>query len=373
MTELPKSVREQLARGPLPTQHPDADLLTAYGENSLSGTERQSVMEHLAMCEECREVVFLALPEGDSAQEAVSPAPVRKVRWMAWASAAAAVVVVGSAVVVFKPGKSPAPPEPVSIAQKEAPAQPNVEVPREAAKPQVPSDASRPAKTRTSDQVAGVKPTPSPVPSIAIPTREEPAIAEQKKDDAVAARDLAKNEVGQNSAAGVVAGKIASSGPASTVNANVTNVYTASNTAPPAATPKAKAEMARKAAVPATAYGYDARLAQTVQGRAHWRISNDGILERSYVADSWEPVLTNTGVRFRVLSVIGDLLWAGGDHGSLFVSRNSGQSWDPVKLDSTADVISIHFDDEMNGTVRTSDSKTWKTSDGGTHWTVVAY
>jgi hypothetical protein len=73
MTEVPKIVYDRLraarledalpggtAPGPA---HPDADLLTAFAEQALSATERDGVLEHLAVCGHCREVVTLALPD----------------------------------------------------------------------------------------------------------------------------------------------------------------------------------------------------------------------------------------------------------------------------------------------------------------------
>ena len=41
-------------------QHPEADLLAGFAENSLTQHERESVLSHLAMCARCRQVVFLA-------------------------------------------------------------------------------------------------------------------------------------------------------------------------------------------------------------------------------------------------------------------------------------------------------------------------
>jgi photosystem II stability/assembly factor-like uncharacterized protein len=79
-------------------------------------------------------------------------------------------------------------------------------------------------------------------------------------------------------------------------------------------------------------------------------------------------VLVGADVTFRVISVVGNVVWAGGNHGALYVSRNGGVDWAPVKFDSTADVVSIHFDDEVNGKIQTSDGKMWKTADGGNSW-----
>jgi hypothetical protein len=96
MQEVPKIVRARLQRA-APTAsevHPDADLLTAFVEQSLASQERDHVLEHLARCSECREVVVLALP----ATEAVALArPVRPARigWLSWPALRWGVVAAG--------------------------------------------------------------------------------------------------------------------------------------------------------------------------------------------------------------------------------------------------------------------------------------
>src|SRR5664279_3573921 len=39
--------------------HPDAERLNAFAEQALVGWERERMLEHLAVCSRCREVVFL--------------------------------------------------------------------------------------------------------------------------------------------------------------------------------------------------------------------------------------------------------------------------------------------------------------------------
>jgi hypothetical protein len=79
MQQIPKIVRERL-RASSVSHHPDADVLTAFSERSLADLERGVVLEHLARCSECRDVVALSLPEIEVA------APVVQVRsgWMTW-------------------------------------------------------------------------------------------------------------------------------------------------------------------------------------------------------------------------------------------------------------------------------------------------
>jgi hypothetical protein len=125
MTEVPKIVYDRL-RAALPEPaHPDADLLAAFAELTLSTTERDRVLEHLALCGECREVVALALPAADMAppqtapqaadeagvgatvSRAGAPTPHRlSFAWptLRWAALAAGVVV-AAAVLLVHPGK----------------------------------------------------------------------------------------------------------------------------------------------------------------------------------------------------------------------------------------------------------------------------
>jgi Photosynthesis system II assembly factor YCF48/Putative zinc-finger len=102
MTDVPKFVLERLRKGEV-TAHPEADVLAAFAEKSLSEREQTSVLAHLATCSDCREVLALAA----EAEPEVSATEVRRdvpatswVRWpvLRWGAAAACVVIVGAAV-----------------------------------------------------------------------------------------------------------------------------------------------------------------------------------------------------------------------------------------------------------------------------------
>ncbi len=62
MQNVPKIVRERLRAVTPAVNHPDADALTAFAEHSLPELERDVVLEHLARCGDCRDIVALALP-----------------------------------------------------------------------------------------------------------------------------------------------------------------------------------------------------------------------------------------------------------------------------------------------------------------------
>src|SRR6201981_2260006 len=71
MTDVPKIVLGRLRRTSDPGNHPDPDLLTAFAEQALVKRERLDVLEHLAQCSKCREIVSLGQPEKIEPQTAL--------------------------------------------------------------------------------------------------------------------------------------------------------------------------------------------------------------------------------------------------------------------------------------------------------------
>ena len=62
MEPLPKIARERLQANPV-SDHPDADLLTAFAEQALPERERSQVADHLSRCLDCRQTLVLASPQ----------------------------------------------------------------------------------------------------------------------------------------------------------------------------------------------------------------------------------------------------------------------------------------------------------------------
>ncbi len=98
MQNVPKIVRERLKAAALAVNHPDADLLSAFAERSLPDRERTVVLEHLAGCGDCRDIVALALPATEPVQAAVTASPSRWLTWpvLRWGFVAAGVVAIAS-------------------------------------------------------------------------------------------------------------------------------------------------------------------------------------------------------------------------------------------------------------------------------------
>lgn len=101
---IPSAVRERLRAARLDlASHPDANLLSAFAENALSAGERAQVMEHVAVCAACREVLAFAMPEEEEAASASRTNALgfrrlalswNALRWTALAATAAAFVAV---------------------------------------------------------------------------------------------------------------------------------------------------------------------------------------------------------------------------------------------------------------------------------------
>jgi hypothetical protein len=99
MPQLPKIVQERLRASTAAVGHPDPDVLTAFSEQSLPESERALVIEHLARCGDCREIVALALPAaGEVEAPRVATAGRSWLTWpgLRWGVVAAGVVIVGS-------------------------------------------------------------------------------------------------------------------------------------------------------------------------------------------------------------------------------------------------------------------------------------
>src|SRR3954468_13656396 len=75
--------------------HPVPELLAAYAENSLSAHDRHNLLDHLAACADCRDALYLAMPEVDT-QPVLRPSYQSPRLAVRWGTLAASVVIVGA-------------------------------------------------------------------------------------------------------------------------------------------------------------------------------------------------------------------------------------------------------------------------------------
>jgi hypothetical protein len=392
MTEVPKIVYDRL-RAALPEQaHPDADLLTAFAEQALSAAEREGVLQHLALCEDCRDLVALALPAADitptrtadengvrtTVSQVGSRAPRKlSLAWptLRWAALAAGAVV-AAAVLLVHPGKlnQATPP---SVNQQVATAAPPASSPKIASS-SVPSSSvpSPPIATSPTDQSAFLAKTDEAQPKselqlfkklkagqVVMPSPQAESgrlLADNKKDSgqadklsAPAERTRAFDYDTRSSPAATetveVSGATAAvSREPSAENALVARNETPRNDAP--AIEKAKPALqemegseeqkAQAAAVPGPAKSLARNVMSTVKlaspaspTQAHnvtWAITG-GVLQRSVDSgQNWQDALHADHPLLCYASRDEDV-WAGGQAGTLFHSANSGVTWAQVQ------------------------------------------
>jgi photosystem II stability/assembly factor-like uncharacterized protein len=131
---------------------------------------------------------------------------------------------------------------------------------------------------------------------------------------------------------------------------------------------------------PQTALAEESRSGNAMHGafmarpaaHAHFRINDAGQIERSTEPGIWQPVSIIQPTHFRVLSISGADIWAGGDHLRLFHSTDNGVTWTEVHLPATADrahaIAHIRADSPQKLTIESDNGDTWTTTDNGDTW-----
>jgi len=423
MADIPKIARQRLQATAKAGVHPDPDVLTAFAEKSLGERERAQMLEHLARCADCREVVSLAIPELEPAHAAPArPAKSPSLRWpvLRWGALAACVVVVGAAVTLRHQkhetvGSLGALRQDVPVADAEKY-----------------SDEARRSKTASDHMVAKIEPqslpqtkrdianpsrrakqlgrsesalvnkkspaTPSEMDQLTIDANASPAAklaaaarvpaplsktadAEQQKDGP---RDNLQGSAGK---AGNEYAARASEAVTVEVTAAVPEVVEAApGKAKDAKDSRSKAQSVAVAGVAVTTSGVRGSDALSMQGRDYaqlqnlvklaprWTLSSEGALQRSLDAGkTWESIPLGSRAVFRALSVLDSEIWVGGSGGALYHSSDAGQHWVQVKPTAdgkslTADIVGLEFTDARRGKLTTASGETWITADAGQSW-----
>jgi len=431
MTNIPNFVRDRLKAQPSASDHPDANVLTAFSEHALMDPERARVLAHLAQCADCRDVLALALPPVEAQAAVSSPAPSNS--WLRgpvlrWASLAACVVVVAAAAFLLQ-NKPPAathsevdvmiPAAPQPAAPKEETAAKADKASLQAELKPVPSPEnearngelaankfSRPNHTQLKDldtskatgNVAAAEPhahdalnrqVPAPFPGSNL--RRDATVAEAAPQAApaiggsVSAHGQASAAMARMAVAPSQSATAANPGPPAASEAmEVTSgaVALSANAPAPASPGKAKAGSAAQRQAADAAGGRLAKkeLADTdtkisvLAAGSRWALSSQGQLQRSSDdGNTWEPVPVVENVTFRALSAFGNNLWVGGLAGMLYHSSDAGTHWTQVRPASngvalTGDIVGLRFADPQHGQLSTSTNETWITTDAGRTW-----
>ena len=394
MEQLPKIVQQRLQRPAKPGVHPDPDLLTAFAEKSLKDRERAQVLQHLAECADCRDVLSLAMPEIESAQSP-GPEPSRWLSWpvLRWGALAACVVVVSAAVTLhYERGPELQP----SLAENApaAPAKLESEVSKQSGQelaanvaPPAPAQLERditpagkvskpPEKSADSGTIAA-RTGGSVPPAMALDQskkNQEPANNQLANVEAIRSADMPAGPVPEAGPMPLSAAKTAGAAQQTkarndaldySARASTQTVMVEGAPAPAAETAqpteqKAKDESRRNESrkevqsvnggASAGSLGdrkadmLSAETAQTKLGKyagrplagnnnmARWTISADGAVQRSFDSgQTWHTIPIASNVVFRALATNDSDIWVGGSAGVLYHSSDAGQHWTRIK------------------------------------------
>jgi len=403
MNKLPNIVRARLSAIEA-GDHPDPDLLTAFAEQALAEQERFKVLTHLSRCSDCREVLAVAMPSLSTAALATASSidTARRRSWfhwpaVRWGTAAACVVIVGSAILMKRDALMKPPAKTVALQKDDAGVTyssidannktkdlPVVPAPKPASPPPSVRDEGRALaepspftrvqpgpSTRVQDQKKALASPPRP--PTALVARMRPDFAQSTTGGgiggAASAGKLASTPQANESLdllpsnGKIIAAPVAPSKPAAQATEEVQVTAAVPVIETDTAGAREKQELPGKAKAPSGAAMYDALVVapsqdsstQTVLAKeaarnaemkrvetlrppvARWTISADGQLQHSVDSGkTWQPVAVAENATFRALSANGPDLWVGGASGLLYHSTDAGTHWMQVKP-ATAD------------------------------------
>jgi len=413
-----------------PDAHPDADLLTAFAEHSLTPREQEQVLGHLAVCAPCREVVAVAgYPLVEPVPEPVRKRAIWEMPLFHWGAVAAtlAVVVVAVSLGTRQAHKSPTaailnetPPPAARVDADKIVSEPPAKLDKELAdnKPASPPTARRAVHLqeqvryeKLSEQENKGSASGSAVGGPFLPGKVNPnaAPAQAAPPQPVTGGVVARDQLAASANEAVIVDsskdqhldykKLPPSAPkvAQQNEPSANSAYAYKNDETLSVTPQDGVSQMNSAAVPQTAevQRQKSMLAKTKEEEAgartmppaafqqvhpiespvtgtEWQITKLGQLQRSFNRGGlWENMLSDHS--FLSVAVVRDHIWAGGEKGLLYFSADNGRTWKPVSVRTgsvtlTGNIIRMRFDDDTHGTITTSTGETWTTSDGGQSW-----
>ncbi len=313
MKKLVSARLQTQATGP----HPDSDLLAAYAESSLSPHDRDSLLTHLAACADCRDALYLAMPEVDT-QPVLRPSYKSPRLAVRWATLAASVIVVGAVLLADR-----------GIFNQHA----RIEQRSAEATPQKVAELKAPFKA---DQASPADDKVERTPAMEAAAKVRPPLKH------MTAKPQASMQFDQSGEVHLAAPQAGTSGANEVVAARVSSEASAIS---------------------------QAGSAGKTTPQLDWALSPNGDVQRSLdFGKTWQIVSVAEGSPFRAITAIGNDIWVGGNAGALYHSADSGQNWTRVAPVSTDDITHIEFSDPQNGLLSTANGQVWSTSDGGRTW-----
>jgi len=402
MQSIPNIARERLKAGTSEADHPDANLLSAFAEKSLPERERGTLLDHLARCSECRDVLALALPATEEIQPAAKPSPTRWLTWPAlrWGLVTAGVAIIATFGIVENQRHtataarfSPASPKSEPVSAKLAPTPLNADVSAEktvpkTASPELPargynlqpspnqkeehqvSAAALASAPRSNAMIARRAIAPSTPPSMRpnsqtkVPAASESVQVENEVVEAPPQAQQVQSEQAQADQSLPATHAEDSDARIGKAKAPVTTTVEVSGAAPLVPTEEKKD-------LPLTGRNFTQLTSITPANSPRWNISSTGTLQRSFdQGATWQDVdvaaSSSTGApvggpvkapaartaasgmnldkqaalpTFRAVAANGSDVWAGGSAGLLYHSVDGGNHWTRVLPSGAGSVL----------------------------------
>jgi hypothetical protein len=368
---------------------PDADLLAAWFDRSLSASEAERIEAHASACAVCQQILAdLARSEPPVVRAAPVPQPGRPWHWhWRWLVPAVTVVVV---VVVVGNRTLRAPQAPVTVVAREDAAVRGDQAPAMGADavqtpapqtatmpvgPAVAKDSAAPpagvgqrneqkrataradTNAPTGGSVGGILPpdaerraAPAAAPAMPPPLQQQ---APPKSDEAV----------------GYAAARMAAAKPADARLRAEESVVTA---VPPGATPAPAVGGAAMNSVSLKAEsraGLVPAVALSPRGQFAWRVGEGGRIDRSTDGGiSWQAQASGITANLKGASAASDTAcWAVGAAGAV-LRTTDGTTWQRLESPTGADLVSVRALSRDAAIVKASDGSEYSTSDAGKTW-----
>jgi hypothetical protein len=345
---------------------PDAELLAALADGTLSPSVSREIEAHLADCDRCQmTAAAMVRAEGPAAAtETAGDVPAwrrRAFNWLVPAAAAATAL----ALWVLLPGQSTSLPEPPTRDQETAAIPAPLEPEAVITEPlRLPADTVAQSEAADREEKVAVQPAPrsaAPAPPAGV------AGGTGSLQETVAVRDQAAGSTVGNQITAEQSGdrQVRSGGLPAAVEAAPPP---AAAVPPPAAARVAQAPPAPAAVLRAApAPRFD--VSSAAQG-IRWRIGPNALVQ--YSADgglTWIPRPTRIPAEFAAGSApTNDVLWLVGRGGVIVRTTDAGREWQQMDFPETGDLIAVTASSALDAIVQVADGRRLRTTDGGRTW-----
>ena len=350
---------------------PDADLLAAWFDRSLSTSEAERVEAHAAGCGSCQRILAdLARSEPEVIRAAPVPAPGRPWHWhWRWLVPVTTAVVV----IVAVGNRTLRAPQPLTISSRQPVAEsvsPAAAAPDTPAQPSPVASADKPAEAARKDRAPLTRFTGTPQSKGSVADATAPGggsvgdrlQAEAERPAARAAVPPAPSPQAQARTDEMIGFAVSRQAAAKPAEAAMRAEENVAGAPVKSVVMKAESPLMQPPAI-----------ASSPDGKVAWRIGVAGRIERSVDGRvSWQQQASGTSTTLAAASApSGTVCWAVGARG-VVVRTVDGTTWKPVAAPTANDLVFVRASSEDAATVRASDGSEYSTSDGGRTWTRIS-